>query len=59
MLDLAAKLALVGAAITAGACDGRMPRAQHGSITVRLPPPRPAASTPGFSFATSKPPPVG
>ena len=59
MLDLAAKLALVGAAITAGACDGRMPRAQHGSITVMLPPPRPPASTPGFSFAASKRPPVG
>jgi hypothetical protein len=58
MLDLAAKLALVGAAITAGACDGRMPSAR-GSITVRLPPPRPPASTPGFSFAASKRPPVG
>jgi len=59
MFDLAAQLALVAAAVTAGACDGRMPRAQHGSITVMLPPPRPPASTPGFSFAASKRPPVG
>jgi hypothetical protein len=59
MLDLAAKLALVAAAIAAVACDTRMTSAQRGSITVRLPPPRPVASTPGFSFAASKRPPVG
>jgi hypothetical protein len=34
--------------LAVGACDGRSGQADHRSITVRLPPPRPHAPAPAF-----------
>jgi len=39
---------LAAFALLAWGCDGR--RAIQGSVTVKLPPARPAAATPAFSF---------
>ncbi len=50
---IAALLALV---IVTGGCDARQEVAASGSVTVKLPPPRPALSAPGFSFRDAKKP---
>jgi hypothetical protein len=51
---IAALLALALAAT--GGCDARQEIAASGSVTVKLPPARPALSAPGFSFrSASKP----
>jgi hypothetical protein len=42
-----------GLAVTGG-CDARQETAASGSVTVKLPPPRPALSAPGFSFRDAK-----
>jgi hypothetical protein len=47
--------ALVALALTAGARMGRGDSAPPGSITVKLPPARPAAPAPGFLFEAAKP----
>ena len=54
MADLPLRAALVALALVAAGCDARREVAPSGSITVKLPPPRPAPSTPGFSFAGPK-----
>lgn len=47
------RLALVALALVACACDGRRELAAN-SVTVKLPPPRPLATAPGFSFQGAK-----
>jgi len=37
-------------ALLAGGCGQRGVDETHGSVTVKLPPPRPAVSAPGFEF---------
>jgi hypothetical protein len=36
--------------LTVGACDGLPHKAARSSVTVKLPPARPAAPAPGFAF---------
>jgi hypothetical protein len=52
-------IAVLGLGLISGACSDRGPGAIHGSVTVKLPPPRPAATSPGFSFAESRRPAAG
>jgi hypothetical protein len=40
-------------ALAVNACDRAQERGGQGSITVKLPPARPAAAAPGFSFRPS------
>jgi hypothetical protein len=47
-------IAVLGLGLISGACDDRGPGAVQGSVTVKLPPPRAAGSSPGFSFAESR-----
>ena len=56
MANLPLRTALVAFALVTAGCDGQREVAPSGSITVKLPPPRPALSAPGFSFARSKKP---
>jgi len=42
--------ALLAFALVIGGCEARREVAASGSITVKLPPARPALSVPGFSF---------
>jgi hypothetical protein len=51
--------AVLALGLISAACDDRGPGAIHGSVTVKLPPPRPAATSPGFSFAESRRPATG
>ena len=37
-------------ALAAGGCEARRDQPEQASITVKLPPPRPHAATPAFSF---------
>jgi hypothetical protein len=48
------RLAFVALALAACACDGRRELAAASSVTVKLPPPRPLASAPGFTFQDAK-----
>jgi hypothetical protein len=44
----------VALALVPGACDGPRDTNSTGSVTVRLPPPRPVAPAPGFKGVTGK-----
>jgi len=44
------------AVVAVAGCDARPELAANGSITVKLPPPRPALPDPGFSFRSAKKP---
>jgi len=46
---------LLAAALAAAACD-RQPDSTHSSLTVKLPPARPAAPRPAFTFRAQQPP---
>ena len=48
-----AALMAFGLTVTGG-CDARQETAASGSVTVKLPAPRPALSAPGFSFRDAK-----
>jgi hypothetical protein len=44
------RLAMAALALAAGGCDAKPEFALNNSITVKLPPARPAPSVPGFAF---------
>lgn len=48
------RLALAALALAFSGCDARREAAAGNSITVKLPPPRPLASAPGFTFQAAK-----
>lgn len=47
------RIAALIAFILVGGCDARPDRHAQRSVTVQLPPARPPASTPGFSFSNA------
>jgi hypothetical protein len=53
MADLRLTLLLAGA-LTSAACD-RQPKPPQGSVTVKLPPARPAEPRPAFTFGGQPP----
>jgi len=53
MADLRLTLLLAGA-VTCAACD-RQPRSPQASVTVKLPPARPATPRPAFNFGSRQP----
>jgi hypothetical protein len=59
MTARACTVAVLGLGLITAACGDRGHGAAQGSVTVKLPPPRPAASNPGFSFAQSEQPVAG
>ncbi|HLO19544.1 MAG TPA: hypothetical protein VK192_03520 [Sphingomicrobium sp.] len=44
---------LIAMALVPGACDGHRDNAARSSVTVKLPPARPAIPRPGFTIETS------
>ena len=50
MADIALRASLIAAALLIGACDDAQHVGARSSITVKLPPPRPAVPAPGFAF---------
>ena len=54
MTDPWAKLLAAALALAPAACDGRRGEAEGSSVTVKLPPARPASPAPGFSFKNAR-----
>jgi len=48
------RLALAALALAAGGCDAKPELASDNSITIKLPPARPALSAPGFAFQRAR-----
>jgi hypothetical protein len=54
MADSKLRAIAVAFVLVAGGCEGHRDDAAKGSVTVKLPPARPAAATPAFSFKAMK-----
>jgi len=54
MADSKLRAIAIAFVLFAGGCEVHRDDAAQGSVTVKLPPARPAAATPAFSFKSSK-----
>lgn len=54
MANFALRAAALALALAVAGCDARSDIAANSSVTVKLPPARPAVATPGFAFQGAK-----